>query len=913
MAYRKGRKARRFRAANFLAGLFASASALAIGSAAFADDPAGADQKSVGEVVITAPRQEVQARALQQAAPNIVRVQAAETILKYPDFNAAEALGRMPDISLSSDTGEGRFVQIRGIDANLDGATYGGVPLLNTNPGGTESGGGGRAVEYDTIPQGAIDGIIVSLTGEPDHEAEGLGGSIDLSPRSAAHIEQPFVDFTLGGGYEPLHAHGGPYDAEIAVGGRFGIGDKGLFFGSGADQAPRAGFISNPAPFSLVLTASYREDRRAVDDLEESYQDDGTSAENAIHQYDLRRYDYHRRRFGYGGEFDFEPNEDHTYYVRADIAGYVESVHKNFLLFTQMPDPTVNPAFPAQFFSTTTPEITLTDEQETHRNQVYVVGGKDRFGDLVIDYHAAYSQATFHVDRNIGAKFDGPAGTPIIYNNTTTPNFPIFGFPGGFKVNDAAAYTLGSVANNTNLDDDHEWSFAINAQFPVHLWGADDALKFGAEVRLRDKTATEFDDNFGTLPSLSLAAVSFAPIVYYDSHYSNGPQINLHAIEAMIHSGAFPITSFTFNPGSFFSDKENIYAGYAMYTGQWGKFGLMGGVRVEATDATNGAFQANSVCPPVALDPTCSSPITTNVFVNRPTNYINAFPTVQLRYDFTPKLLVRLTYSTGIARPGFNQNTSAASVDFTQSPVLISRGNPALQPTLGQNFDLSLEDYLPDGGIVEIGVFDKEFTNYIADRIQNTSSDPLAPGQLATVSTSINIPSAFARGVDADYHQKFTWLMKPFDGLGIDANVTFVDSHIIEYDAQTVFQNTLNDFGVSLANPKAQTGLLPGTSPITWNVAGFYEAYGFELRLAAEYVEHSLFGLGGLKQLDTIQDNRTTLDFTSAYHVNQHWTVYFNAKNLLNTPLRYYEGQSNRPIQREFYEATYEAGVRAHF
>ena len=81
----------------------------------------------------------------------------------------------MPGISLSSDTGEGRFVQIRGIDANLDGATYGGVPLLNTFPGGTESGGGGRAVEFDTIPTGAIDGIIVTYTVLPDHEAEGLG------------------------------------------------------------------------------------------------------------------------------------------------------------------------------------------------------------------------------------------------------------------------------------------------------------------------------------------------------------------------------------------------------------------------------------------------------------------------------------------------------------------------------------------------------------------------------------------------------------------------------------------------------------------------------------------------------------------------------------------------------------------
>ena len=99
----------------------------------------------------------------------------------------------------------------------------------------------------------------------------------------------------------------------------------------------------------------------------------------------------------------------------------------------------------------------------------------------------------------------------------------------------------------------------------------------------------------------------------------------------------------------------------------------------------------------------------------------------------------------------------------------------------------------------------------------------------------------------------------------------------------------------------------------SWNVAGFYEAYGLDLRLAAEYVSHSLFGLGGDKTLDTIQDDRTTLDFTSAYQFDKHWQIYFNAKNLLNTPLRYYEGSPDRPIQREFYDATFEAGVRAHF
>jgi TonB-dependent receptor len=292
----------------------------------------------------------------------------------------------------------------------------------------------------------------------------------------------------------------------------------------------------------------------------------------------------------------------------------------------------------------------------------------------------------------------------------------------------------------------------------------------------------------------------------------------------------------------------------------------------------------------------------------RNNDYINAFPTVQLRYDFTPRIVLRATYSTGIARPGFNQNTTAASVDLTQDPAIISRGNPDLKPTFGENFDLSLEDYLPNGGILQLALFDKEFSNYIVPRIQNGVSDPLAPGQLADVTTYLNIPSAYARGIQAAYHQQFVWLPDPFNGFGIEGNVTAVDSHILEYTAAQVAATPF-----ATANPANQYGSLPGTSSLTWNLAGFYEAHGLTTRIAAEYVSHSLFGLGGVKQLDTIQDDRLTLDFTSAYQITHNLAVYFNAKNLTNEPLRYYEGSPNRPLQREFYDPTYEAGVKLHF
>jgi outer membrane receptor protein involved in Fe transport len=144
-------------------------------SSAVPDTAPDADKdNSKRDIVVTAPRHEDEARETQKTAPNLIVVQPAESIAKYPDFNAAEALSRVPGISLSSDTGEGRFVNIRGIDGNLNGATYGGVVLLNTNPAGTVF-GSGRAVEFDTIPTGAIDGFIVTKTGLPNLDAEGLG------------------------------------------------------------------------------------------------------------------------------------------------------------------------------------------------------------------------------------------------------------------------------------------------------------------------------------------------------------------------------------------------------------------------------------------------------------------------------------------------------------------------------------------------------------------------------------------------------------------------------------------------------------------------------------------------------------------------------------------------------------------
>ena len=867
--------------------LLGAASAVALSSVAHgAEAPA---TNTVDTLVITAaPRAEAAARAVQQAAPVLMNVQSAETIAKYPDYNAAEALGRIPGVSLSTDTGEGRFVNIRGIDANLNGATYGGVVLLNTLPSGTAAGGGGRAVEFDTIPTGAIDGIIVYKTLSPDREAEGLGGQIELTPRSSKNISRPFFEGELGWGYENLHDHTGPFTASFAAGARFGFNNgKFITAGDGQDTGVQSGWVSNPTPFSFVLTASRKDDRRGIDDIEPSY-----VSGKVFDRVDFRRYDYNRRRFGFGGEFAFKPNDDHNYYVRLDVAGYKERSHKNhfYAAFDGSPSaPDKNGNVVDRF----QPQVDLVILEETHRNTVFVVGGQDKFGDLQVDYRAAYSRATYVENYYNEARFRGQDIYFGRYNNTNAykPTFALF---------QDAALTIPFISTNATLytnpnlsaffEDavDDERSFAINVKKPLNLFGEGGEIKFGAEARLRDKIVANYGGFKKVTANLSsFSASTGATQNYYNGNYPTAPYADIYKIITLVDSN---ITTLPHSRGREFNDSENVFAGYGMYTTTVGKLGILAGVRVEATEATYGNFLTTT-------DATGDH----EAFVERSKSYTNVFPTVQLKYQVQPDLLIRATYSTGIARPGFSQAGGNAGVDFTASPrPVYSGGNPSLQPTTGNNFDFDVEYYMENGGIFQVGIFDKEFENYIIVSNRLNILDPVFQGQKGDFVSFVN-RNGYARGVEVAYHQKLTTLPGYFAGLGVDANLTLVDSRFKEYDASVS------------ATGKDEFGPLPGTSRATWNLAGFYEDHGLNVRVSAVYVGKSLFGLGGDKAFDTIQDSKLNMDFTSSYQFTPNLNGYFNVKNLLDTPLRYFQGTRDQPIQREIYGQTFEVGVRAKF
>jgi TonB-dependent receptor len=831
---------------------------------------------ALDEIVVLAQRTPIAiARLAQQQAPNLVNVQTYQEIKKLPDISVAEAVRRVPGISLETDEGEGRYVNIRGLDADLNSTTFGGLRLPPTN--NASPFGGYRAVTLDSIPIGLVGALTITKSNLPSQDAEALGGTIEITPKTAPRGGEPFIQGSIGTGYEALHST--PItDVAVTLGGHFG-GPDGFFSGG---------------PFSIVLTAAYNEDHRKFDDLEPAYFNDpqgvaGSRPYNAISNIQQRDYELNRKRHAYGIDLGYEPDANNRWYIRAFDAGYGERYKRPYLSLT--PDGGVTTLASGQLQDTLAAPGAIMknfrDEYETSRDRIFVIGGRNAFGANIIDYRVGYTEGTYHkpYDYNSFFAFDpaAAANSVITYNNSGPGHVPVYTLTGADYTN-PTNYSLADFNNSRQDNFDRELSFAGNYERLANFFGSEDgSFKFGFSVRLRHKQTLAAPTSYPTIPALSLTSVaSSGNETYYNGLYQNGVDIAPGYLQSQLGSG-------TVQPGDqisadqqFLDVKENVYAGYGQYQATWGKFGLLAGVRVENTDDSSRAFQTQ----------TTADGVTTAAPISAKTNYTNVFPSVQLKYEIQHDLIARATYSTAIGRPGFNQSNVSLSVDLGSG--IISQGNPNLKPITANSFDVSIEKYLPGAGIISAGLFYKDFSNYIVARTVPASSIPgglpfYHSGNLQFL-TFLNAGRSYARGVELNFNHRFTSLPGAFGGLGLAANFTYVDSR---------FEIRPGEYSA-----------LPSTSKYTYNAAVFYERGPLNLRLSAYSASADLFGFGSDKTSDVYNATRTSMDFGGSYDINKHLELYFAAKNLLDTPHAFYQGTKDRPIQREFYGQTYQLGVR---
>ena len=802
---------------------------------------------------------EGQAKALnqQKTSDTFVNIIGADSIGRFPDPNTAEALQRVVGISLERDTGEGRYVNVRGVTSEYNAVTSDGETVLSNDSGD-------RRVNLNVIPASQVSQVEVIKSKTPDMLGDGIGGTVNLVSKSAFDTDHRIFEGTIAAGRLTDH-NNDIFDVALTAGTQLGSEKR----------------------FGVLVTGEYSRVPRAFDDIEQGYDTQPVSGVPAIvsTNYALQGYLNVLTHQSVSANFDARPDSSNRYFLHLSYNRYDDKRTKHAY--------TTNFGKGAGFSAGANPgdvlvkaatvQSALTDGLTVQRLANVNAGGRNFIGSTELDYSAAYGYGSQTNPYYYGVTFARPTGVDEYYNRTNY-NFPVFGPTAGADPYDPKLSLISKFTNTLTPSTDKQYSATLNLKIPANLGAEKGYFKFGARLSDRAKNSerpTTYTLNFkGTAiatTTLAQVAENEDPSFLYRSRYQLGPFPNVGLSRAFYAANANLVTVAA-NDKSFFNAKEAIYSGYGLYGADVGALHLVGGVRVERTQTDFETFTF----------PTGGTQV-----LSKPSHdYTDVFPSAHLRYDVSKAFVMRAGVSTSIVRPQFAAASGSQSVNDTARTV--SGGNPNIKPTKSYDLDASAEYYLPSLGIVSTGLFYKDIKNYLFKRSYILVGGPYDGYRF---SGSENVPQSHVAGLELSYNQQFSNLPGLLGGFGIYANATLTSSRA----EVRVGENTK----------------LPKQAGQVMNLALFYEKYGLTARLALTHTGSFLYSVGSSAALpgsaDTFYDKNTQLDFTASYALSRRFTIFGDALNLTNQPLRFYEAVTTRPIQQEYYGLRADAGVKFRF
>jgi len=842
-------------------------------------------------------RGEIEAINREMNADNIVQVLPAEVITSLPNTNIADAVGRLPSVSLERDEGEGKYVQVRGTEPRLTNLTLDGVHVPSPESV--------RQVKLDAIPADLVDSVEINKTLSPSQEGDAIGGSVNLVTKRAG--ERPFMSLQAMGGYTPVGLGGRLNEVDGTIGRRFGHEKRlGLLFGG-----------------------SYDYNQRGTDDIEPSQGVNpifGNPADRSVQTgtfsgpsgMDIREYAFYRHRYGFVGSADYKLGQGSLAYLRG--------LFSNFLDYGD--DWIVTPAV-GTFTSPTTTlgDGTLDYSQVVRRPQQrifnVIAGANHSLGKTLITYEAALGQG-----RSIGgfhsSHLSGPSNVQFALDNSQ-PFLPKFNQAGGDNIFDPANYNLGggnfnffkAVSLDTQnhiLERDLTGSISVTRQYTVGSHFG--AWEMGFKVRNAHKTSNFREPIFDVHPRFT----SLAPLTslvgsttnpnpgYYFGNYKLLPLTNFEKILSYFNANRSQFIETTdfehlISDPNDYTTTERVVAGYVQNTITVGRFKVLGGLRIEGTQAS---FIGTKVTFLATRDPnTGDAQFASDVSVPGAQTYTSLLPSVQVQYNINGSTNIRAAYGRGIARPNFSDLPPFQLVEPGRNRVSV--GNPALRPTHANDFDLLFEHYLKSIGIIEAGWFYKDLSDPIFQIQTIPSTGPFAGFQQRQ---PVNGRKAHITGIEFAWQQHFTFLPGLLSGAGVSANYSYTTS-------QAKFPIDPNT-----GNPtRADSPALLRQAPNNWNFDTTYDKGPISARLGLTHNDRNIFlynfqdgADGGIKgpNGDQYYYPHTQVDAQVSYRLPHGHGVHaiVSMLNLNNEVFGFYLGSEQFPIQREYYSRTISVGLR---
>ena len=318
----------------------------------------------------------------------------------------------------------------------------------------------------------------------------------------------------------------------------------------------------------------------------------------------------------------------------------------------------------------------------------------------------------------------------------------------------------------------------------------------------------------------------------------------------------------------------------------------------------------------------------------------NWLPSFNLRYGLTDDQFLRFAASRAMSRADMGLykfyysiavdqgNCAAGTVtytvpgDCTSAPVAWTPrytagvGNPELKPTTADQVDLTYEWYFSSSGSFTAALFYKKFNDYVVNASHDQDFTNNGVTRTVNVTGPVNADGAKVKGFEIAYQTFFDRLPEPWNGLGIQANFTYVDNQGVDNPGLSIVSGnggTQQDSLISFTNLP-----LEGFSDRAYNLVLMYEKQKFSARLAYNWRDDYLISQSDCCiKLPIWQDDYGQLDASVHYKPSDSWDVFLDAQNLTEaeTVLRQQVNQEGLQLPRSWFtnDMRLQLGVRYRF
>ena len=376
----------------------------------------------------------------QRVSENILNVQTDTQIAALPNANIADALGRMPGVTLQRNEGEGQYVQIRGTEPRLSNTTIDGVIVPGPNPDV-------RQVDLDTIPADLVGSVAINKTLSANQDGDAIGGSVDLRIKQATS-DKPVLSIETQDGYTPIDNGRKAFLIDSSAGMRFGPDKR----------------------WGLMLGYSYDYNGRGIDDVEPvpNLDSNGNTTFDKLY---VQQYLYDRTRYGFAGSLDYKLNENSDLYAHGLFSNFRDYGQKYaYQLKAGKAD--------AYHTSVRRPDLQIAD---------FAIGGNHVLTHSYFKYQIAMAHSRFGgAAGNPGAAFGGTADGNCAYAAGPSQYRPQYTCDvAGNPIFNPDHYSPPDRPRNSTFRPAAQWASTITWETTLPLWNSADRSAMNTRGRTR--------------------------------------------------------------------------------------------------------------------------------------------------------------------------------------------------------------------------------------------------------------------------------------------------------------------------------------------------------------------------------------------------------------------------------------------